>query len=86
MAHSMSSIHQRVMTQHHPYEQVGWRVLAEYCPTDRTRVAQVEWQRVTIWKSICLFFWSRGTNHFEGDSGGQVLMNGVKVVCLVCAN
>jgi hypothetical protein len=70
MTYSMSSVLQRVMTQHHPYDEI--------------RVAQVGWQRVTIWKNVCLLFWSRGANHSEGSGSGKMLMGGVKMVCMVC--
>jgi hypothetical protein len=71
----------RVMTQHHPYEHGGWRVMThsmssvlqrvmtQHHPYDEIRVAQVGWQRVTIWKNVCLLFWSRGANRFEGTGG-----------------
>jgi hypothetical protein len=63
----------------------GW-VMRWRLPTDRTRVAQVFSQRVTIWKSICLFFLSRDVNHFERDESRMMLMDGMQVVCIVCVN
>jgi hypothetical protein len=84
MTHDLSSIHERMMTQHHPYEQGG--VTTWHLPTDRTRVAQINSQRVTIWKNVCLLFWSRGANHSEGAGSRVMLMDGVKAVCVVCAN
>jgi hypothetical protein len=79
------SMHQRVMTQHHPYEQGGATMYGLF-PDDRTRVAQSNSQRVTIWKNVCLLFWTGGANRFEGGECTEVLMGGVKIVCVVCIN
>jgi hypothetical protein len=62
------------------------RATASHRPYDSHRVAQVGWERVTIWKNVCLFFWSRGTNHFEGGGSAVAFMDGVKSVCVVCVN
>jgi hypothetical protein len=48
------------------------------------RIAQVDLNRVTIWKNVCLLFWSRGVNRFEGAGKGMVLMDGEEMVCVVC--
>jgi hypothetical protein len=52
----------------------------------RTSVAQIDSQRVTFWKNVCLLFWSFGANHSEGGGDGQMFMDGIKAVCVVCVN
>jgi hypothetical protein len=63
----------------------GWAV-SQHSAHDRTRVTQIHSQRVTIWKNVCLLFWRRGVNPFEGAGSRQLLTGGIKIVCQVCLN
>jgi hypothetical protein len=67
---------------------LGWmeRVMAQHHPYDEIRVTQINLQRVTIWKNVCLLFLTHGANRFEGGGSRQMLMGGVKTVCQVCMN
>jgi hypothetical protein len=61
----------------------GWAIRYDRC--DEHRVAQGGIKRVTIWKTICLLFWSRGANRCEGAGSEAMLMDWCEIgLCGLC--